>query len=201
MTSSLSSLANAVSLADEISKPTEVKETVSKALEGLENSSNLNPFGNDFAPVEPEPTPVPVFEFPDPIEEEPYDPEKNARALVNTLLGIDALVLNGVVFAKARSKAGGKKGMERMKKAREKEYSGTELTDSDKANLKRFEDYKRDLDLLGDSIFVSEPVKKQLIEAAIDYCTETKFEMSASTAFWASYGSNLIERTTRIIFK
>lgn len=196
--SSLSALASSVSLADEISRPTEIKEAVSAIKETVSVVSES--FEHDFEiPSEP------VNEIPtmrvvedEPFEEE-YDAEKNARALVNTLVGIDQFILNIAVIARSRASVGGSKAIERMKKAMTKEVMGEELTEMDKRLIARMKEYKSNMEMLSGKMMIRPEFKDQLIQAATDYCRETQFKIGSGTAFWANYVSSFAERVTQII--
>lgn len=201
MSSRLSQLASAVSLTDEIARPTEPKNPVTEIVKPIAETVSLLSDIPEI-PVQPDPAPAaqpvsPVPEYDD--DEEDYDPEKEARSLVYTLTAIDQFVLNIVVLLKCRSSVGGRKGIERMKEAITKEFSGEELTDEDKKLITRMKEYKANMEALSGAMIVKPDELNRLIEVATSWCSETKFKIGSGTAFWANYVGSLAERTTKII--
>lgn len=202
MSNRLAQLASAVSLADEIARPTEIKESISPVLESVkETVSSITDFAREEEPTIPNP-PVPNTEPKPPLieeEEEEYDAEKEARSLVYTLTAIDQFVLNIAVLLKCRHSAGGSKGITAMKTAITKEFAGEELTEEDRRLIARMKEYKANMEALSGEMLVKPEEMNRLIEVATSWCEETKFKVGSGTAFWANYVGSLAERTTKII--
>lgn len=199
MSNRLAQLASAVSLADEIARPTEIKETIHPAIDHLkETLGNIS----DFSP-EPE-----IEYLTQPIknqnplvieEEEEYDAEKSARSLIWTLSAIDQFVLNIAVLLKSRHSVGGSKAIEKMKLAITKEFAGEELTENDKKLIARMKEYKANMEALSGEMLIKPDEMEKLIKVATDWCEETKFKVGSGTALFANYFGSLAERTTKII--
>lgn len=202
----LAALASMVSLSDEISRPTEIKEPAQAVVETL--SEKTEALQSILSKVEDVHLPEPDLNPPAPIhqqiqppveEEEEYDAEKEARSLVYTLTAIDQFVLNIAVLLKCRSSVGGSKGIAKMKSAITKEFAGEELTEEDKKLIARMKEYKSNMEALSGEMIVKPSEMNRLIEVATSWCEETKFKVGSGTAFWANYVGSLAERTTKII--
>jgi hypothetical protein len=200
MNNRLAQLASAVSLADEIARPTEIKETVAPVVDIVKSVIST---GSDFLEEEtPIPAPIiPIEQQNHPVieEEEEYDAEKAARSLIYTLTAVDQLVLNIAVLLKSRYSVGGSKAIEKMKVAITKEFAGEELTDHDKKLIARMKEYKANMEALSGEMIIKPDEMKRLIEVATDWCEETKFKIGSGTALFANYVGTLVERTTKII--
>jgi hypothetical protein len=205
----IQSIVNQVQFRDVLSIATEAKEEIQSAVVNLATNekdfSTLHTAAEDLDDHEefdlPEEThiirrPRVVQEI---EEEEEYDAEKNARALVHTLASIDSIVLSTAVVFKCRSTAGGSKGIALMKKALEKELYGQELNDADKKLILRMKAYRENLRLLSETTFMPETERERLIAMAIDYCEISKIKVSSAGAFWANYAGSVVERVTKII--
>lgn len=206
MINNLAKLASVVSLPDELAKPTELKtpaisdllETANAISEEMEQFNEPTP--EPVQHFETEPRVIPIREIQE-EEEEPYDAEKEARSLVHTMHAIDQFVLNIAVMVKCRSAAGGSKGLEKMKTALTKEFSGEELTDNDRRLIARFKEYKSNMELLSGEMIIKPDELNRLIEVATDYCEESKIKVGTGTAFWTNYLGSLAGRVTKIVVK
>ena len=204
---SLDQLASLVSLENEVAIPTESKSPLAQTLD------TAQAIAADFEQFQPREETIPVAE---PVyqvsenhfakleheeETEPYDAEKEARALVHTMHAIDQFVLNIAVLVKCRMSAGGSKGLEKMKAALTKEVIGEELTDHDKRLISRFKEYKSNMELLSGEMIIKPDELNRLIEVATDYCEDSKMKVGTGTAFWTNYFGSLAGRVTKIIMK
>lgn len=136
----------------------------------------------------------------DPPEiEEPYDPVKNARSLVSTIQSGEALLLTPLAIGKVRRSVGGRETIKAMREALQKKMNGEELTDQDKNLIGALEDYERKMNLLSDSLFPSDQETRQLIQAAVPYCEETKFKVSSGLGFWSAYVAQLGGKIGKIL--
>lgn len=207
--SQLTDLIDQVSFADEISRATEIKGAIEKTMNTHFNGFNFasdniqdqdldqeQNRSEDFA----RPTFVAVNPNNTPIEdEEPYDAEANANSLVSMITAIDTLVLTMAVRLKSRSNAGGANALKKMKTVLTKEISGKELTDHDKLLIAKFHEYNANMKLLSQEVIPSGDEIERLVKVAIPYCEETKLQVGKGAAFWASYGSSLITRASKLL--
>lgn len=202
----ITKLAESVLFSDIIAEVTERKEETShqsttpvlSPMDFFEKPLDVEPpleFQQQASAIQPAPASAPV------VEEEPYDAEKNARALVYTLSSIDSLLLNTASYFKARSVAGGAAQLRKMKAALTKEFTGAELSDHEKRLIERFKSFKANLELLSGEITPKPTDINRLITMATDYCEDTQFKMGSGAAFWAAYSGSLVERITKIIVK
>lgn len=205
----IQSIVNQVQFRDVLSIATEAKEEIQSAVVNLATNekdfSTLHTAAEDLDDHEEydEPEETHIIRKPRVVqeveEEEEYDAEKNARALVHTLASIDSLVLSTAVVFKCRSAVGGKKGIAQMKKALEKELYDQELTEQDKKLIQRMKSYRENLRLLNESTFMPLTERERLTAMAIDYCETSKIKISSAGAFWANYAGSVVERVTKII--
>lgn len=200
------SIVNQVQFRDVLSIATEAKEEIQSAVVNLATNekdfSTLHTAAEDLDDHEEydEPEETHIIRRPIVVEEdEEYDAEKNARALVHTLASIDSIILSTAVVFKCRSTAGGSKGIALMKKALEKELYGQELNDADKKLILRMKAYRENLKLLSETTFMPETERERLIAMAIDYCETSKIKVSSAGAFWSNYAGSVVERVTKII--
>lgn len=199
--SDLRNLVNRINLHEEIQVPTEIRKPLGSVMESV--GLNALDFSNDPDPNEnviefEQPIHTPVVEE---VQEDDYDAEKNARGLVYTLLSVDQVILNIAVIFKARASVGGSKGIELMKEARTKDFNGEELTEVDKKRIQRFEDYKRDMEMLSAEIYPKPDEINRLIETATDWCEESKVKIGSAAAFWSNYASSVVTRVSSIAMK
>lgn len=196
----LSKLASIVSLPSEVSKATEIKNSVTNA---LETANAISEDMEQFLAQEPEPQPIqqePLFQTQQVVETiEDYDAEKEARSLVYTMAAIDQFALNIAVLVKCRMSAGGGRMLSKMKTALTKEISGTELTENDKLLIAKFKEYKANLEVLSGEVMIKTDEMNRLIEVATDYCESSQIKIGSGAAFWANYFGSLAGRVTKII--
>ncbi len=133
-------------------------------------------------------------------EENTYDPQPNATSLVHGLQSLEQIVLNPIAFVKVRKDVGGKEVIDKMRKALTKEYSGKTLDDDDKRLLAGFESYKKNLEMLSDSLITSKKETEKMIEVAYGFCEETQFKAGKGMALAAAFTGSFVEKITRILF-
>lgn len=201
--STLAKLASSVSLASEIAKPTELKNSVADILETADSVVNdfrqFEPPAAQPAPHEPPaphtPSHSPVIDDP----EEEYDAEKSARALVHTLHGFDQFILNIAVLVKCMKRAGGNKNLAKMKEAITREFSGEELSTTDQHLIAKFKEYKANMNLLSGEMIMKPEELAAMIEVATDYCEQTRIKIGPGTALLTNYLASIGTRITKLM--
>jgi hypothetical protein len=196
--SKLNSLLNLdiVSLADIIAEPT-TQRSESNLAEDFNEITNKTDF-------EPEPI-IEQVEPPEPqidkkqVEAKPYDPEKNASAMVYGLQAIESIILTPLAIYKHRKTSGGKEVISAMRSAFDRTNLGEELDEKEQRLSDAYQQYKNEIKELSNDLSWSDEKTKNLIKMAIPYCEDKKFEMNSGTAFWMMYGADLAGKITKII--
>lgn len=134
-------------------------------------------------------------------EEEIYDAEKNARAVVYGLQALDSMILVPIATVKTKKRAGGSKVIAAMRKAYEKQMSGEELNDNDKRLLTAFDKYKKDLEVLSMEYIPNKQTTDELIRLAIPWCEDSRIKFGSGTAFWLTYAGIKAEQITKLLMK
>lgn len=198
--SDLDEIMNAPDLTSLLAQPTETKHTNFASTIDLETNFSDD---FDFGAIHEEQNEERAAQAPpEPIEPlKPYDAKKHATALVNGLVTVEALVLTPVATIKARKEVGGNKAIKTMRFAVQKSYTGEKLTEQEETLIKKFEDYQSKMSLLTDDIIPSDAQKKQLIDAAIPYMEEVRWEIGPGAAFWGMYAGNLVGKVGKILLK
>lgn len=169
-------------------------DTTQERSEGVSHEAiNVADFNEIPAPVDaPEPEPE--------EDEEPYDATVEATKLVNLLNVGNMVVLMPLAGVKMqKSRAGGKKGLERMKIAYQKSADGKKLTPTDEKLVQQFELYKQDLALLHGEIPFSKAEHDALLLAATSYCESSKIRVNATAAFWGVLAGYETSRIIKIL--
>ena len=195
----LDQLMNVVDITQVMSQETEVRREKANIGDDFEQQNDLegSKESEDFA-QQPQNQIIPS----EPIEEEePYDAEKNARAVVYGLQALDSMILVPIATIKTKKRAGGSKVIAAMRKAYEKQMSGEELNDNDKRLLTAFDKYKKDLEVLSMEYIPNKQTTDELIRLATPWCEDQKIKFSSGTAFWLTYAGIKAEQITKLLMK
>lgn len=188
-----SEIISEVSLTDILSTPTERKEVNE---DHSNDFINQDDFSNDIShddEFEDKPNREPQD------EDEDYDAETEAKKLVSLLSAMNSLVVTPVANWKLRKNIGGKRTLERMKKAYTKKVSGQDLSENDEKLLSAFENYKNDMAILSGEIPYSENEIKTLNELAVPYLEETKMKINGSASFWTVFGGMQVSKIVKVL--
>lgn len=199
MSSRLDQLMNVVDITQVMSQETEVRREKANIEDDFEQQNDFegSEESEDFA-QQPQNKIIPS----EPIEEEePYDAEKNARAVVYGLQALDSMILVPIATIKTKKRAGGSKVIAAMRKAYEKQMSGEELNDNDKRLLAAFDKYKKDLEVLSMEYIPNKQTTDELIRLATPWCEDQKIKFSSGTAFWLTYAGIKAEQITKLLMK
>jgi len=193
MSSRLDQLMNVVDITQVMSQETEER----REKPHFEDDFEVRQESEDFAQQPPSKI-IPS----EPIEEEElYDAEKNARAVVYGLQALDSMILVPIATIKTKKRAGGSKVIAAMRKAYEKQMSGEELNDNDKRLLVAFDKYKKDLEILSMEYIPNKQTTDELIRLATPWCEDQKIKFSSGTAFWLTYAGIKAEQITKLLMK
>ena len=195
----LSSLFETVNLSDVLAQ--ETQEQISKVVDRASDFATDDPkdtaFDTDF---DFEPSPTVQETFHEPMEqEEPYDAEANARSLVYGIQAITTPILTTVGIVKVRQSIGGKKNIEQMRKAVAKEFSGEELSDTDKRLLEAYKAYENKMKLLSGTILPTEKETENLIRSGIHYCEESRIDVGKGLAFYSTVAGDFVSKITTLL--
>lgn len=194
----LSSMVNNVSLTDILSKPTERKEINNDNTEDFINEEDfLNSVVEDEIEDDGRSERRPPVE--DHEEEEEYDAESEAQKLVGLLSAMNSLVVTPVAHWKLRKNIGGKKTLERMKNAYQKNVRGDELNDREQKLLEAFQSYKKDMEILSGEIPYSDHEIETLNKLAVPYLNESKMKISGAGSFWTVFGGMQVSKIVKVL--
>jgi len=199
MGSRLDQLMNVVDITQVMSQETEVRREKATIQEDFEQETQIEESdgSEDFA-QQPNKKIIPS----EPIEEEEsYDAEKNARAVVYGLQALDSMILVPIATIKTKKRAGGSKVIAAMRKAYEKKMAGEELNDNDKRLLAAFDKYKKDLEILSMEYIPNKQTTDELIRLATPWCEDKKIQFDSGTAFWLTYAGIKAEQITKLLMK
>lgn len=197
MSSRLDKLFNVVDITQVMSQETEVRREKST----IDSDFEQQPEGSDESEDFDQQPPNQIIP-PQPIEEEEvYDAEKNARAVVYGLQALDSMILVPIATVKVKKRAGGSKVINAMRKAYEKQMSGEELNDNDKRLLAAFDKYKKDLEILSIEYIPNKQTTDELIRLATPWCEDSKIKFGSGTAFWLTYAGIKAEQITKLLMK
>ena len=192
----LNSLVSQVSLTDILSQPTEQKEVNKSsdefineddfANEVIEDDIQEDEFISDQLKREEE-------------EDEDYDAESEAKKLVGLLSAMNSLVVTPVAHWKLRKNIGGKKTLDRMKNAYQKNVRGDELNEREQKLLAAFQSYKKDMEILSGEIPYSDHEIETLNKLAVPYLNESKMKISGAGSFWTVFGGMQISKIVKVL--
>lgn len=192
---------SATNLLDVIAEPTETK-TPSPAVNTDIMASN---FGADFdieAIEEERQIENEAQEAATPIVPlQPYDAKKHATALVNGLFVVESLALTPIATIKARNSVGGTKAIKAMRNAYQKQFKGEDLDEQEKRLIENLKEFEAKMKLLSDEILPTDREKQNLINAAIPYMEEVRWEIGPGLGFWGMYASSTISKIATIFMK
>ncbi|MDX1447219.1 hypothetical protein [Lishizhenia sp.] len=189
---------NAPNLLDVIAQPTEEKNPNYSSTIDLESNFSED-FDFDAIHQEQRETEQEQQAAAPVVPLQPYDAKKHATSLVNGLVVAETLVLSPIATVKARKSIGGNKVIKAMRAAYQKEFSGEELDDQEKRLVEKYKDYEAKMKMLSDDILPSDSIKKQLIDAAIPYMEEVRWEIGPGAGFWTMYVGSFASKVAKIL--
>lgn len=194
----LDEIMNAPNLLDVIAQPTEEKNPNYSSTIDLESNFSED-FDFDAIHQEQRETEQEQQAAAPVVPLQPYDAKKHATSLVNGLVVAETLVLSPIATVKARKSIGGNKVIKAMRAAYQKEFSGEELDDQEKRLVEKYKDYEAKMKMLSDDILPSDSIKKQLIDAAIPYMEEVRWEIGPGAGFWTMYVGSFASKVAKIL--